>query len=180
MGEKVYGVFSRVNNSRRLKVCICGTLFVKIKLAKCQERVMKNLKYIAFPIIILILFIGTVQAQDSSDVKPKPAQPEHGPNFVDKDGDGYNDNAPDHDGDGIPNGLDPDWQKMKKGKGKGKHRRFIDLDGDGINDNLQTDETEQQAEQLMIRNQKGEVKGGSMDQNKETGKGQKGKQKGKR
>ena len=50
--------------------------------------------------------------------------------FVDIDGDGYNDNAPDHDGDGIPNGLDPDF---KKGHRMG--RGFIDLDGDGINDN---------------------------------------------
>jgi hypothetical protein len=32
-----------------------------------------------------------------------------GTNFVDLDGDGFNDNAPDHDGDGIPNGLDPDY-----------------------------------------------------------------------
>ena len=34
-----------------------------------------------------------------------------GTNFVDLDGDGFNDNAPDHDGDGIPNGLDPDYIK---------------------------------------------------------------------
>lgn len=52
--------------------------------------------------------------------------------FVDKDGDGYNDNAPDHDGDGIPNGLDPDWTK-----GHGRKMNFIDADGDGINDLLQ-------------------------------------------
>lgn len=49
--------------------------------------------------------------------------------FVDEDGDGYNDNAPDHDGDGIPNGLDPDYKPGDRKKG------FIDLDGDGINDN---------------------------------------------
>ena len=34
-----------------------------------------------------------------------------GKNFVDLDGDGFNDNAPDADGDGIPNGLDPDYVK---------------------------------------------------------------------
>ena len=34
-----------------------------------------------------------------------------GKNFVDLDGDGFNDNAPDHDADGIPNGLDPDYIK---------------------------------------------------------------------
>lgn len=54
----------------------------------------------------------------------------HGRNFVDKNGDGYNDNAPDHDGDGIPNGLDPDYKGAKVQRNK-----FVDLDGDGINDN---------------------------------------------
>jgi hypothetical protein len=34
--------------------------------------------------------------------------------FVDEDGDGINDNARDHDGDGIPNGKDPDWVKNKR------------------------------------------------------------------
>ncbi len=54
--------------------------------------------------------------------------------FVDTNGDGLNDNAKDADGDGIPNGQDPDFdgQKSRKGKaGKG----FTDKDGDGINDN---------------------------------------------
>ena len=34
-----------------------------------------------------------------------------GTNFIDLDGDGFSDNAPDHDDDGIPNGLDPDYIK---------------------------------------------------------------------
>ena len=34
--------------------------------------------------------------------------------FVDEDGDGINDLAPDHDGDGIPNCQDSDWIKEKK------------------------------------------------------------------
>ena len=34
-----------------------------------------------------------------------------GSNFIDLNGDGFNDNAPDHDGDGIPNGLDEDYVK---------------------------------------------------------------------
>ncbi len=50
--------------------------------------------------------------------------------FTDIDGDGYNDNAPDHDGDGIPNGLDPDWTKWN-----GREMNYIDADGDGYNDN---------------------------------------------
>jgi hypothetical protein len=37
-----------------------------------------------------------------------------GRGFVDEDGDGVNDLAPDHDGDGIPNGKDPDWVKNKR------------------------------------------------------------------
>ncbi len=51
--------------------------------------------------------------------------------FVDANGDGYNDNAPDDDGDGIPNGLDPDYAK--------KHTKshFRDMNGDGIDDRLQ-------------------------------------------
>lgn len=56
-------------------------------------------------------------------------------NFVDENGDGYSDFAPDHDNDGIPNGKDPDFTR---GKGKGKQWRnnFIDENGDGYNDNL--------------------------------------------
>jgi len=37
--------------------------------------------------------------------------------FVDADGDGFNDLAPDADGDGIPNGLDPDYVKPENGTG---------------------------------------------------------------
>lgn len=37
--------------------------------------------------------------------------------FVDEDGDGFNDLAPDADGDGIPNGLDPDYVKPEDGTG---------------------------------------------------------------
>jgi hypothetical protein len=54
-------------------------------------------------------------------------------NFVDENGDGYNDNAPDHDGDGIPNVLDPDYRAQKQ---KGQQEEFVDADGDGINDRL--------------------------------------------
>ncbi len=52
-----------------------------------------------------------------------------GINFIDADGDGYNDNAPDHDGDGIPNGMDDDYTSRHGGRG------FVDADGDGYNDN---------------------------------------------
>jgi hypothetical protein len=38
--------------------------------------------------------------------------------FVDEDGDGFNDLAPDADGDGIPNGLDPDYERPGDGTGE--------------------------------------------------------------
>ncbi|MBU0741893.1 hypothetical protein KKG45_14375 [bacterium] len=38
-------------------------------------------------------------------------------NFIDEDGDGYNDLAPDADGDGIPNGVDPDYVSPMDGTG---------------------------------------------------------------
>ena len=59
----------------------------------------------------------------------------HGAGFVDENGDGYNDNAPDHDGDGIPNGQDPDY--VPANPDQGNRFGFIDEDGDGINDRFQ-------------------------------------------
>jgi hypothetical protein len=37
--------------------------------------------------------------------------------FIDQDCDGVNDQIRDHDNDGIPNGLDPDWSRPKDGTG---------------------------------------------------------------
>ncbi len=37
--------------------------------------------------------------------------------FLDENGDGFNDLAPDADGDGIPNGLDPDYAPPADGSG---------------------------------------------------------------
>jgi hypothetical protein len=37
-----------------------------------------------------------------------------GRGFIDEDGDGVNDLARDSDGDGLPNGQDPDWVKNKR------------------------------------------------------------------
>jgi len=43
--------------------------------------------------------------------------------FVDENGDGINDLARDHDGDGVPNGQDPDWVKPEDGTGlKAQHK----------------------------------------------------------
>ena len=91
---------------------------------------MKRLFYLLVVTTVTFAFTNVfAQATDPEPADPTPPLV-HGPNFVDEDGDGYNDNAPDHDGDGIPNGVDPDYTKATGG-GRG----FVDLNGDGINDN---------------------------------------------
>ena len=95
----------------------------------------KIIRFLVFIFVIGAFAISSINAQDSTKVKDENKEQEktqHGPKFVDKDGDGFNDNAPDHDGDGIPNGLDPDY----KGAGKEQKKKFVDLDGDGIDDNI--------------------------------------------
>ena len=87
------------------------------------------------------LLIWPASAQDSTpgddkQDKSEQTQTRQNQQFVDENGDGFNDDAPDHDGDGIPNGLDPDWKKLKA-------EEFIDLDGDGINDNISNTEGSQ-------------------------------------
>ena len=81
----------------------------------------------------MVAFFSTNSfAQDTGDTG-------HGTGFVDANGDGYNDNAPDADGDGIPNGQDPDYVgsfNRHGNSGKG----FVDADGDGINDNALDDD----------------------------------------
>ncbi|MEJ2053640.1 MAG: hypothetical protein P8X42_06945 [Calditrichaceae bacterium] len=132
-------------------------------------------KFIFIIIAGLILTTG-LNAQDSTGAKGNINH--KNPNFVDKNNDGYNDNAPDHDGDGIPNGLDPDWQKLQKQKRKGQRHKFIDLDGDGIDDNVQN---QQQQGQNQQRNMEGQKDGSSLEagqQNGQQGQGQK--RKGKR
>jgi len=103
---------------------------------------MKNLFAI---LAVATLFIaGQAFAQDSLQVQNQyrygqngvagqHGQGVKGLGFVDENGDGYNDLAPDADGDGIPNGMDEDYvgSQMHNGNGKG----FVDADGDGINDN---------------------------------------------
>ena len=103
-----------------------------------------TLKQIAISALAIMLAIVVVsfaqQPNDKTKNQQKQSQPlvdkqnmQHGFHFVDKDGDGYNDNAPDHDGDGIPNGVDPDYQGSKN-RFAGKKHGFVDENGDGIND----------------------------------------------
>ncbi|NOY79268.1 MAG: hypothetical protein GXO76_15555 [Calditrichaeota bacterium] len=96
-------------------------------------------------ITALVMAIGLFFAVDTQlmaqtenpDPTPNPAPNQgtihHGHRFVDLNGDGINDNAPDADGDGIPNGQDPDYTGSKARMGHGA-RGFIDENGDGIND----------------------------------------------
>lgn len=97
---------------------------------------------LTFTIFLLFIVCGTLTAQADSTKSKNPGESKektknmHGRFFVDLDGDGFNDNAPDHDGDGIPNGLDPDYKRMMN-KAKQQRMKYIDLDGDGINDYLQ-------------------------------------------
>lgn len=94
---------------------------------------MKKIVTILLAFSITLFLSTSLFAQDSSKTQTKgkagnKVEAKHGKGFVDANGDGYNDNAPDHDGDGIPNGLDEDYE------GPGK-MGFVDEDGDGINDN---------------------------------------------
>ena len=89
---------------------------------------MKRLTTLAAILTFILSFSVFSYGQNTTPPTP-PVK--HGPGFVDLNGDGINDNAPDHDGDGIPNGQDPDYLRNNM-NGKG----FIDLDGDGINDNM--------------------------------------------
>lgn len=65
-----------------------------------------------------------------------------GGGFVDENGDGINDLAPDHDGDGIPNGQDPDWVKNKQ-------------DGTGYQHGKQMTEGGKGCDRSQVRGRKG-------------------------
>ena len=128
-------------------------------------------------IFFLFLLLNGLYAQDSTKTKTDKEKEtiDHKQHFIDEDGDGYNDNAPDHDGDGIPNGLDLDWQKLNEEKRN--RQRFVDLDGDGINDNVNSEEDPMKGEYPGLHEQK---KGSSMDNNsKEEQQRQQKKQRGK-
>ena len=95
---------------------------------------------------ILIIFSSSTNFAQQKQHKYKNTQV-----FIDADGDGYNDNAPDHDNDGIPNGLDPDWTK-----GQTRKTNFIDSDGDGINDLIQNSDQTEFQNGNMFQNSSGE------------------------
>jgi len=82
-----------------------------MKRLKNKKQTLANMQYqrwlfIVFSFIIMVILPVNVQAQDDkSDKKEIKAQ-----QFVDEDGDGFNDLLPDSDGDGIPDMIDPDFK----------------------------------------------------------------------
>ena len=75
--------------------------------------------------MFVLLVAGPAAAQDDG---PRQANGVCG--FVDEDGDGFNDLAPDADGDGIPNGQDPDYVKPADGTGS----QFKQQDGTSVSE----------------------------------------------
>ncbi len=97
---------------------------------------MKNLKRVTIVALTIFAFVSAVylfsqEVPAKNEVKVKTENSAetttiqvqeslaygYGHGFIDEDGDGINDYARDDDGDGIPNGQDPDYQKPMDGTG---------------------------------------------------------------
>ena len=127
-----------------------------------------HIRYLVFTIVMLAFNSTVIMAQDTTKTKKMTKQQNH--TFVDNDGDGYNDNAPDHDGDGIPNGLDPDWTKQKRQRAR--QTQFVDLNGDGINDNLENRQGKGKMEMIQsFDKENGSSLNNAANKNKGKGKG---------
>jgi hypothetical protein len=74
----------------------------------------RTLSFAALALILITAGAYAGQAQTPAD-DPGPTAT---CKFIDEDGDGFNDLAPDHDGDGVPNGLDPDYERPLDGTGQ--------------------------------------------------------------
>lgn len=73
------------------------------------------MRTIALPVMATL---GLLVAATTTQAQPGPGGQGHRVcEFVDENGDGFNDLAPDADGDGIPNGLDPDFVRPRDGTG---------------------------------------------------------------
>jgi len=95
---------------------------------------MKSTLSLRFPIqLALIVSIGlwgnALYAQSGGSNGPGFGGPGM---FVDENGDGFNDLAPDADGDGIPNGIDEDYVRSMDGSGNGFGPGTGDCDGSGL------------------------------------------------
>jgi hypothetical protein len=78
---------------------------------KNKKMILTDIRYhiwlfIAISFILITIFPISIQAQDDKSVKKQTAAQQ----FVDEDGDGFNDLLPDSDGDGIPDMIDPDFK----------------------------------------------------------------------
>lgn len=88
-----------------------------------MKKVINLIGALALMLGLALLVPGTITAQTCDG---------NGKNFVDLNGDGINDNAPDHDGDGIPNGLDPDWVKNAQDGTGYQHRNGAAREGQTV------------------------------------------------
>lgn len=68
-------------------------------------------------LFVLLISLTALTAFAQDDVTFGPGQGNGICQFIDEDGDGFNDLAPDADGDGIPNGMDEDFVKPEDGTG---------------------------------------------------------------
>lgn len=67
-------------------------------------------------LLLLLLLVARPMLASADDTTRAPTER---PRFVDLDGDGFNDNAPDADGDGIPDCVDPDRGATGRRGGRG-------------------------------------------------------------
>lgn len=75
---------------------------------------MKRITLITLLAALMTLLAVAANAQDPAT---NPGNGNGVGGFIDEDGDGYNDLAPDADGDGIPNGQDEDYVRPEDGTG---------------------------------------------------------------
>jgi hypothetical protein len=86
-------------------------------------------KHVTIPVILVgLALVATPAAGQQTGGQKHQRGRQATRAFVDMNGDGFADNAPDFDGDGIPNGMDPDYVRGMA------HNRAIDSDGDGVVD----------------------------------------------
>ena len=105
----------------------------KIKLWRLVIRTRKTAGAIIVFVSIFLFVLATVGGEAVAQPAMNRPVTGHGPTFIDEDGDGFNDNAPDHDGDGIPNGRDADYTRPKDGSGRlqGQGNAQASLQGQG-------------------------------------------------
>jgi hypothetical protein len=98
---------------------------------------MKPKRSLLFSLFMAFLVAAAVPVSLTAQTDTTTAPVQHGPRFVDLNGDGYNDNAPDHDGDGIPNGQDPDWTRPQDGTGAQNGKQYQGTGSQGKGNSLQ-------------------------------------------